>query len=334
VNRESTVGASLEEISDEMARTAASTSTMNLIVWIDDPDRRDWILERAGLLAEKHPSLTVVLDHTGLRTGDATVSTTTTGVIARPTAFGKRVDIDVAGADAPTIESYVNELCPTDVPTVLWWSGANAASREIFEALLSHVSLIVVDSSGAARDDSRVRRLVTFHAQHHEIPVRDLAWLRLSPWQDIIATFFDDPRLVEELFSLRRLHIASGSSSEALYLGSWLASRLGWTASGPDDFVDRNGKHIAFERERQGQIRRVQSVCLDTDTSRYCGAVTDDPTVVNVWSEGEKVRPPRLFPLRAIDNASLLERAILDDGTDDVFEQALHMLETLLEPTA
>ena len=51
---------------------------------------------------------------------------------------------------------------------------------------------------------------------------------------------------------------------------------------------------------------------------------------MKVWSEGEHAREPRLFPLRAIDNTSLLERAILEPGTDELFEQTLRTLETLL----
>jgi hypothetical protein len=34
--------------------------------------------------------------------------------------------------------------------------------------------------------------------------------------------------------------------------------------------------------------------------------------------------------LRAIDNTSLLERAILERGTDELFEQTLRVLATLL----
>jgi hypothetical protein len=74
----------------------------------------------------------------------------------------------------------------------------------------------------------------------------------------------------------------------------------------------------------------VQSVCLDSDTSWYHGEVTDDPAVVRIWVEGEHAREPRLFPLQAIDNASLLERAVLETGADDVFETALRSAGTLL----
>ncbi len=49
-----------------------------------------------------------------------------------------------------------------------------------------------------------------------------------------------------------------------------------------------------------------------------------------MWVEGEHAREPRLFPLQAIDNASLLERAVLEPGTDELFETALRSAGTLL----
>ena len=52
---DATVDASVDA-GGELSGSKASTSTMNLVVWIDDPERRNWVLERAELLAEKHPS--------------------------------------------------------------------------------------------------------------------------------------------------------------------------------------------------------------------------------------------------------------------------------------
>jgi glucose-6-phosphate dehydrogenase assembly protein OpcA len=331
----STVSTSLDAIRSELARTKLATSTINLVVWIDDPARRDWILERAGMLAEKHPSFTLILDHTGVRGGDATVTTVARDAESTFSVRGERVDIDVSGAGAETIVGYVAGLCGRGLPTILWWSGMRDESRPIFEALLPQVQTLLFDSSGGARDEEAMRELVAFHKAHPEVELRDLAWMRLRPWQDMIANFFDDPALIGELFSIRRIHIESGSDSEAFYLASWLASRLGWAPTGHDAFTDRTGARIAFERKRIGDIRRVQSICLDSETSWYHGEVTDDPGVVRVWVEGEHAREharePRLFPLQAIDNASLLERAVLETGADDVFETALRFAGALLE---
>jgi len=325
----STVSTSLDAIRAELTRTKLSTTTLNFVVWIDDPARRDWILERAGMLSDKHPSFTLILDHSG-SAGGATVTTSARDPHATITVDSERVDIDVSGTDTATIVGYVTGLCATNVPTVLWWSGINEASRPTFYALLPLVTTLLVDSSGGTRDDTGLRMLAAFHAEHPEVALRDLAWMRLRPWQDMIANFFDDPNLLGELYSIRALHIKSGSDSEALYLGGWLASRLGWTASDHDTFSDRDGKPVEFMHERVGDIRRVLSVCLDSDTSWYHGEVMEDDSVVKVWVEGEHAREPRLFPLQAIDNASLLERAVLEPGTDELFETALRSAGTLL----
>jgi hypothetical protein len=65
-------------------------------------------------------------------------------------------------------------------------------------------------------------------------------------------------------------------------------------------------------------------------TSWYHGELTEDANVVRVWVEGDHAREPQLFTLQAIDNASLLERAILEQGPDEVFETALRTVATLL----
>jgi glucose-6-phosphate dehydrogenase assembly protein OpcA len=294
------------------------------------PARRQWVLERAGMLAEKHPSMMLVFDHTGARRGDAMVTTVRHDTQATYTVQGERVDIDVSDADAATVAGYVTGLCSPSVPTVLWWTGRQEGSREIFFALLPHVQTLVFDSSGGARDEAGLRALVDFHREHPDVVLRDLAWMRLLPWQDMIADFFDDPGLSEELYTIRALHISSGSDSEAFYLGGWLASSLGWKPSGRDAFTDARGKPVSFKRKRLGDIRRVQSICLDSETSWYHGEVTEDPSVVKLWVEGEHAREPRLFPLKAVDNASLLERAVLEPGTDELFETALQSAGTLL----
>lgn len=319
--------ASLDAIRAELARTAISTSTMNFVVWIDQPERREWVLERAALLAEKHPSFMLVLDHTGVRSGDATVHG---AAGTQASVQGQRVDVDIADALPETIADYVTALCPDSVPTVLWWSARDLGPQPVFEALVRHAATLVVDSSGSAGDDAAIRSLIAFHAAQPGVRVRDLAWLRLNPWQDMIAHFFDDPALLSELYSIRKLHIASGSEAEALYLGGWLASRLGWEPSARDTFADREGRLVRFERQPDGELRRVRSVCLDSDTSWYHGEVTDDAGIVAVWVEGEHGRERRLFPLQAVDNASLLERAVLETTADEVFETALRSVGTLL----
>ncbi len=324
------VKSTLEEIRAELARTKLTASTMNFVVWIDDVARRDWILERSAMLGEKHPSLTVVLDHTG-SCEHGVVQTGARDQHIDFTVQGERVLVDVSCLNAETILGYVTALTKPSVPTILWWSGLNEESAPIFYALLPLANTLLFDSSGGVADESTVRRLATFHAQHPHVVLRDLAWLRLRPWQDVIANFFDDPDDTDDVFTIRRLFVRSGSDAEAFYLGGWLASRLGWKATGRDAFSDLSGATVRFERVREGEVRRVHSICLDSETSWYHAEVTEDPGVVRMLVEGDHAREPRLFPLAAMDNASLLERAILEGvNADEVYETALKSVATLL----
>jgi glucose-6-phosphate dehydrogenase assembly protein OpcA len=322
---------SLEEIRAQLARTKLTASTMNLVVWIDDPARRDWIIERTALLGDKHPSLAIVLDHTGVCEQGVISSAGERDERVDFTVQGERVQLDVSCLDAEAILGYVTALVKTSVPTILWWSGLNEDSAPIFYALLPLANTLLFDSSSGVADDSTLRRLAAFDTQHPHVILRDLAWLRIRPWQDIIANFFDEPDVTGDVFTIRSLRVRSGSDAEAFYLGGWLASRLGWKATGRDAFTDLAGATVRFERVHEGDIRRVHSICLDSETSWYHAEVTEDASVVRMWVEGAHAREPRLFPLAAMDNASLLERAILEGVTaDEVYETALKSVATLL----
>ena len=147
----------------------------------------------------------------------------------------------------------------------------------------------------------------------------------------MVAHFFDDPHLRDELFSISRLHIVSGTDAEAFYLAGWSASRLGWTATARNAFVDRNGSPVAFVHERAGGPRRIRSVALATATTTYRGErLASDDLVVRVWAEGTYASEERLFALQMVDGASLVERAILETAADEIFETALRMVGTLL----
>ncbi len=321
--------ADLATIQAELARAKPLMTTMNLIVWIDSEHKRDWVIERATKVSEKHPSRTIILDSTPGRTG-AHVRPIDANDPSHQSSF---IDIGVADMKSWDACELATSLVAPDVPTVLWWSADSLHEDTAFRCFFDNATSAVVDSSLGVRDASTIAELSAFYAEHRSVALRDLAWMRLHPWQDIIAHFFDDPALREELFSIQKLRIVSGSDAEALYLSAWLATRLGWNATAHDQFSDRNGNVIAFEHERSGQPRRVHSVALTTGTSVYQGDVdSTDNTVVRVWVEGENAREMRIFPLQAVDNASLIEQAALEGGgTDEIFETALRMVQTLID---
>ena len=133
---------------------------MNFVVFIDDPAHRDWVLERASLVAEKHPSRLVVLDSTSAVSGvDVSTSTRERG---GTTIVSERVDIAVETIDHASIVSLTQELTVPDIPTLLWWSGERLLRSRTFSGLAHSSATVLVDSSGMARGEETIRELGEF----------------------------------------------------------------------------------------------------------------------------------------------------------------------------
>ncbi len=333
--REATSVTDVEAIKAELSRArqkieerdkglCVATTTMNFVVFIDDPEHRKWVLERVEKIADKHPSRTIILDANADHRGvDVYVSSLgATG----STIHSERIELGVPDVDGATLRKIVSELRIPEIETHLFWSAIRITESPCFKELIEIADSIVVDSSGATRDGSTVADLARFFAAYRHIPMRDLAWMRLAPWRDMVARFFDDRGLREELFSIRKVGIVSGSDAEALYLGGWLGSRLGWKPDPPCAFRDRKGERVEFLTTREGRVRRVSSITLQTATSQYTAALTNDEQTVELRVTGERAHPPSLAPLAKLDNASLIERAILAATTDEIFETALRMV--------
>jgi len=323
--------ADIQSIRAELARAKPHITTMNVIVWLDRASNRDWVIERAIRISAKHPSRTIILDASPGRVG-AHVRPLDPNDPSHESTF---IDIGVADMSPHDACELATSLEAPDVTTVLCWCAESLSEDTAFRCFFrsGNLPVAIVDSSLGVLDASTLSDLAHFYQDFNGVSLRDLAWMRLHLWQDIIAHFFDEPALREELFSINGVHIVAGSDAEALYLGGWLASRLGWKATAQNEFADRNGRRIAFEHERGGQARRVYSIALTTATSVYEGSVDDgDASVVRVWAEGANARDVRLVPVQAIDTASLVERAALEDGgTDEIFETALRMVQRLID---
>lgn len=314
--------------SHDVAEASANAVTLNFVVYSGQPERHKWVVERSLRIAAKHPARLIVLDATA--GGEAAVVTLPRNA-AHSNALSERIELPVRGVDPAVLRSVVQELLLRDVPTVVWWAASGLTAASGFAGLTELATSIVVDSSGSARDQETIAELLDFAERFPAIAIRDLAFMRLAPWQETIAQFFDDPDLFDDVFAISRLEVDAGSQAEGLYLAGWLASRLEWTARDRRSFGTRDGRTIPFVERTRGEQRRVLRVALGTPNSTYVAAVSDaDERVVCLSVEGAKARSKPCVPLQSIDNASLIERAILQSGRDQVFETSLATVRGLL----
>jgi hypothetical protein len=156
--------------------------------------------------------------------------------------------------------------------------------------------------------------------------------MRLGPWQEMIAQFFDDPGLAAELPRIERVEIAAGSRAEGYYFVGWLASRLQWDLCGKNEFCNPQGGRISIKFVREGQPRRVKRIELHSARTTFRAQLQDDsPDLVCLTVEGGAKREKRCAPLHAIDILSLIEQAILLPNNDELFRDSLQKAKMLVE---
>ncbi len=309
--------------------TGVTATTMNFIVYVDDPAHLDWVTERTIAISDKHACRVLVLDAT---TSSSKASVFTSVQEAESIVRAERIHLQVAETSPDDLRAITHSLSAPEVPSILWWTGENITRNERFGVLNQIVDSLVVDSSGLAANDDAIKEFIRYFTCEKRHKVRDLAYMRLLPWQDIIAQFFDRKEFIEDLFSISEVEIVSGSDAEALYLIGWLAGRLEWTAQKRNQLSSRDGTSIAFIQRRAGGLRRILKVTLTSSSSTFIAEVQSScEDTVCLWVDGEKARPSRCAPLQKIDNVSLLEQAIFTPHTDDVFSTSLEMAQRLLE---
>jgi glucose-6-phosphate dehydrogenase assembly protein OpcA len=191
--------------------------------------------------------------------------------------------------------------------------------------VLAHdVQTIVYNSSLVDLGVGAMCEFIAYATDHPELAMTDIAYMRLAPWQESVATFFDSKDARDDLFDLRRVEIECGSEPEAYYLLGWLASRLEWTPCGPTAMCNRFGTTIDFSITPGGEPRRIRKITLRSSQSQFVAQV--DPTnadTILLDVTGLKSHPSRYSPITNTGIAALVERAILWGRNDQVFHDSL-----------
>ncbi len=286
------------------------TATMTVVVFFEDAAIGALARDRIHLLASKHPSRVLVLD----AAQDATLSRVETG---------DWIEIGVKGRDGATMHSAAQTLRLPEAPVVLLWIACGIGSDPRFAAMLGdEVELIVYNSSLLDDESAALCELAEYVADHPDVHIADIAYLRLSPWQESVAVLFDGSA-GQELSDLRSVEITCGSKPEGYYLLGWLASRLRWTPHSNARLTNRRDEAIEYTIRREGEPRRVARVALRSSRSEFVAEVDDQAETIRLSVTGSSKHPLRY---RAVNNpgiAALVERAILWGHNDRIFADSL-----------
>ncbi|HEY6327116.1 MAG TPA: glucose-6-phosphate dehydrogenase assembly protein OpcA [Candidatus Cybelea sp.] len=283
---------------------------MTLVVFFEDAAIGELARDRIRMLAAKHPSRVIVLDGTQ-------------GPDAARVEADDWIELGARGCSADTLRSAIAALRLPEAPLVLLWIAPGIGNDPRFATLSEQVQTVVYNSSLVDSGHAALCELVDYVEHHPQLPLADIAYLRLAPWQESVAIFFDG-KDIGELFDLRRVEIACGSEPEGFYLLGWLASRLQWRPCSERSLLTRRGDEIEFEIRREGEPRRISCVALSSSHSKFVAEVDKQAETIQLSVTGSSQHPRRY---RAISNpgiAALLERAILWGQNDRIFHDSLN----------
>jgi glucose-6-phosphate dehydrogenase assembly protein OpcA len=218
------------------------TSVLTLIAVAERPETEERVLGTIAMLSARHPSRTIVLSP-GDPDGPSKVDAHIFAECRIPIKGGaetctEQILVRTGGEVDQHLATLIQPLLIHDLPVLLWWPDDPPFGRPRFSGLVGSCDRLLVDS-GTFRDDGAALAALYNQGARVGTNIHDVGWMRLTRWRDVLASLFDDPRLLPELASVRSLRIdvlglpdRLRPSKAALFAG-WLAAVLGWNVAAP-----------------------------------------------------------------------------------------------------
>ena len=344
----------------EQGGTVARASVLNLIVYADREVHARRAARSISELALRHPSRAIVV------LADRGIERKAEGRIEMfcqvPIADGARqvsyeqILVRAHGDVEDRLASAVIPLLVPDLPVFLWWTGSTPTSGRSFGDLVGLADRLIVDSSDVARPEIMLPQLAHLCAQARGLfGLTDLNWTRLTPWREIVTSFFDVPSWRAYLDGITGVRVGFAVDmdgrdihpSQALLFVGWLASRLGWRpleALAPSEaggllfaIARRDGARIMvrvrprFERGlAEGDLSGIRVQAATAELAEFVVKRQPDAAhqTATVILGGER-RWERTLPLKSPAIVELIGEELSIMGSDRTYEQALRALVAL-----
>lgn len=338
-------------------------NTLNLIAVADDEDVARMITTTVSQLSDFLPSRTIIFItapsvqrentwHVDVQLNEGQASTD--GAAIRFETITITVDPKMAGY----LASLVAPLLISELPTFLWWPTGDFVGNILFTDIVEIVDRLILDSARLGNDARALAQMRTLLDDEDDPRLGDFTWLRLQPWRQLIAQFFDPTEVQECLDEIAQVNIAyaqhrqdNGSGlAAALLIVGWLGSRLGWEVIEPMEPRKAGGWTVPLiAKNKVGKARDVQ-VRLTPDFSPHAHRSLRSVEIVSVGehrgvflitrtdkddliTSSETVHAPlvsRMVYSRRKSTVEMLGEELQNFGADPVFEDAIRMATRLL----
>ena len=343
----------------EQGRTLARAAVLNLVVYAEREAAARRAARSVADLASRHPSRAIVLLADRSDAGDG-VDTQIQMRCHVPTATGmtqvsyEQILVLARGDADDRLASALIPLLVPDLPVFLWWTGSPPVQASVFEQVTRLADRLVVDSADFARPEEMLPDLARIcDRAKGRFGITDLNWTRLTPWREVVASFFDVPAWRPFLDAVTGVRVGFAVDmdgrqilpSQALLLIGWLASQLQWRphdALAPSEaggmlftISRRDGAAIQVRVrprfERGLEAGDVSGIRLQAERGGVHAefVVKREPNprhqTATVLIDGER-RWERTLPLPSPEIVKLVGEELAIVGSDQIYEAALDAL--------
>ncbi len=295
-------------------------AVLNLIVVAFRRQLAEGAAETLATLATRHPSRALVI----LAEPQAAVSRLDAHVAAHcqwspgrtKQVCSEQVVLRARGTLVDHVASVITPLLISDLKTVIWWHGMPDPAAPLFRHLLEIADHLLVDSQDFATPASGLRHLLEVTGQRgRRCSVTDLAWIRLSPWREVVASCFDGEHApnLKDVLEVAIEYGGTPDCSEALLSAGWLRGQL--------------SPHLPVKLRPGPSGLGLHAIRVDT---RQGGkplqlAITRRGTAIHAESSGA-AHAARTGRLLNAQGAEQLAAALAEFGDDPVFRRAVEHL--------
>ncbi len=250
------------------------------------------------------------------------------------------------------IGGVISELMIPELPQFIWWKGTLNENDPLFKRLISKCDRLIIDSSSFMEPEAELLKISQL--LNHGLPITDLNWGRLAPWQELAAEAFDPPERREAIWEIDEVTIdyEKGNSTQALMYLGWLSSRLNWQPQSCQEeiedydilnikLIDPQGKEIKAELAGvpvgdSGSILgdlislKLTSSNLDVDCCTILCSETTGCMRMEAGGNAQTCLVNQVTSLADQNTEQLLSQELQRWGKDVLFEESIEFTQKIL----
>lgn len=209
----------------------------NLIVFNRLSERTDYVRSIVQSIADKFPCRVLFVSHDADPEKNYLKTAVSVVVSSQESSTAcDHIDIGAAGTDWERVPYVILPHIVPDLPVYLLWTETPSGEHPLFNPLVKLATRVIFDSESADHLSEFASELLSVKEDKSR-DIADLNWARLEGWRELLASTFEDPKKLQDLYEAKTLHITFNARTteffchlkiQSIYLVFWLSSRLGW----------------------------------------------------------------------------------------------------------